>query len=255
MTPSRRTILITGGTTGIGRELVKLYSADGWRVITCARSVDALESLERQLPDVTAIPCDLADAEERRALLHHVEETTHSLDGLINNAGVQRSYTYTSGCRHAADVQLEVAVNLIAPVELGHLFAPMLSRRDGFIANITSGLAYIPKGRSPLYAGTKAGLSLYTRSVRFQAPRVRFVEVVMPLVNTQLAAGRGREKIEPHDAARQARDGIAKGRDTVWVGKARLIPLLNRVLPNTVARLMNRADDTVGRTRFRSSRN
>ncbi|RFA29392.1 hypothetical protein CAI21_10045 [Alkalilimnicola ehrlichii] len=248
MSTSSSTVLITGGTSGIGRALVELYLADGWRVITCARSIDALTALERQFSGVIGIPCDLADREERRALLHHVRESTDQLQGLINNAGIQMSYPYEAGTGHTLDIEQEIAINLTAPIDLGHLFGSLLAKQRGFIANITSALAYIPKGRSPLYAGTKAGLSLYTRSIRFQHPGVRFVEIVMPLVDTPLAAERGRDKLSPIEAAKQAQAGIASGRETVWVGKTKFIPFLNRFIPHTLTRLINKADSANVRT-------
>lgn len=244
MTSPTRHILITGGTSGIGRALVEQYHREGWRVITCARSVEALTAAEHEFPGIITVPCDLADREERHALLRHVAESVDELDGLINNAGIQMSYAYATGADRSTDIELEIAVNLTAPVDLGQLFAAMLEHRDGFIANITSGLAYIPKGRSPLYAGTKAGLAHYTRSVRLQHPRVRFIEVVMPLVDTPLTAGRGSNKLPAAEAARQVRAGIASGRETVRVGKARLLPIMNRVAPGLLRYLMNRADST-----------
>lgn len=245
MTTAIGNILITGGTSGIGRALVEQYHRDGWRVITCARSIEALNALEQEFTDIVTVPCDLADREERRALLQHVAESVDGLDGLINNAAVQMSYAYAAGADRVADVELEIAVNLAAPVALGQSFAPMLARRGGFIANVTSGLAYIPKGRSPLYAGTKAGLAQYTRSVRLQHPRVRFIEVVMPLVDTALTAGRGSNKLTAAEAARQMRAGIVSGRETVWVGKTRFLPIMNRVAPGLLKRLINR-DDSAG---------
>lgn len=240
--PVARTILITGGTSGIGRALVARYHADGWHVLTCARSIAALNQLQTQFSGITTIPCDLADSGERRALLRYVQERINGLDGLINNAGVQMSYGFASGAWHAAALDTEVAANFIAPVDLGHLFAPLLVSRTGFIANITSGLAYVPKGRSPVYAATKAALALYTRSVRYQRPEVRFVEVVMPMVDTPMTAGRGRGKLTPSEAARQTQEGIAAGQSTIWVGKARFIPLINRFFPGIFARLMNSGD-------------
>lgn len=242
MNSTIRNILITGGTSGIGRALVELYHQDGWQVFSCARSIDALNALEHDISGIVTVPCDLAEREERRILLRHVAESADGLDGLINNAGIQMNYLYASDADHAIDIESEVAVNLVAPVDLGELFAPMLIRRGGFVANITSGLAYIPKARSPLYCGTKAGLAHYTRSVRLQRPEVRFIEVVMPMVDTPMTAGRGSHKLTAIDAAYQTRKGIASGRKTVRVGKTRFLPILNRLAPGMLTRLMNRAE-------------
>jgi len=237
MNQRRRSILITGGTRGIGLALVNHYQQAGWRVITCARSRQAVA--RQGASGVEAFVCDVAAADDRR----HLVERVGRLDGLINNAAVQGSEAL-----HATTddtLEHEVRVNLIGPLALGHALLPQMNP-GGFIANVSSGLAYVPLGRSPVYCATKAGLSMYTRSARLQRPGVRLVEVVLPLVDTEMTAGRGRDKLAPEEAALQIAAGIARGDETVRVGKARLLPMMLRLAPRLMAHLLNRGEQPTG---------
>lgn len=238
MTRDEKTVFVTGGTSGIGRSLVEIYTQRGWRVLTCGRSVSSLARLEREIPGTLALPCDLSSADERAALASQVYQRVGRLDGLINNAGVQCSRVYPD--IPSGELEFEVATNLVAPLDLAHRLASLLSSPEAFVANVSSGLAYVPLGRSPIYCATKAGLSHYTRSLREQGGGPRFVEIVLPMVDTPMTAGRGKGKISPLDAATQIVSGIERGRETVWVGKSRFLPLLTRVAPALLRRMLNR---------------
>lgn len=235
-----KAILVTGGTAGIGQALVRHYYEEGWRVVTCGRDPERVMALQEALPGVRCVTADLATPEGRRALRDTVVQQVGTLDGIINNAAVQYSYHVASGEHHLHELEHELAVNLLAPIALGHLLLPSLSGTPAFIANVSSGLAYVPLHRAPVYCATKAALSHYTRSVRGQLPRVRWIEVLLPLVDTRMTAGRGRSKLSAADAARQIAAGIAHGRHTIRVGKAKLLPWLLWVAPALLARLMNR---------------
>jgi uncharacterized oxidoreductase len=239
---SAKVVLITGGTHGVGRALVEKYARAGWRVATCARREAELRALEREVPGVQGFVCDVASAEGRRQLVEEVRRRVGPLHALINNAGIQHSYPVSSAEGLEERLEEEVRINLVAPLALGHLVLDEVVSRGGFIANVSSGLAYIPKARSPVYCATKAGLSMYTRSALLQRPEVRFVEVVLPLVETRMTAGRGRGKLSPEEAAEQIHDGIASGARVVHVGKARLLPFMMRLAPGLLARVMNRED-------------
>lgn len=237
-----KVVLITGGTAGVGRALVEKYAREGWRVATCARRAEDLRALERELPGVRGFVCDLGDARARRELLAAVRRELGPLHGLINNAGLQHAYAVSAATEREAQLEEEVQVNLVAPLALGHLALAEVAASGGFIANVSSGLAYIPKARSPVYCATKAGLSMYTRSAALQRPGARLVEVVLPLVDTRMTAGRGTRKLSPAEAAEQIHQGITRGDAVVRVGQTRLLPLLLRTAPGLLTRLMNRVD-------------
>ena len=103
--------------------------------------------------------------------------------------------------------------------------------------NIGSGLGFAPKRAAPVYCATKAALAMWSRALRLQAADdgVRVVQVVLPLVDTAMTAGRGANKIDAMTAARAVARGLERDRDDIFVGKARLLPFMNRLAPGVLA--------------------
>lgn len=231
--------LITGGTSGIGRALVVRFAQAGWTVATCARREAELRRLEREVPGVRGFVCDLADRAQRERLVRDVR-ALGPLHALVNNAAIQRAYAVEGAPR--GDEELEIQVNLVGPLALGHALMPDLAASAGVLVNVSSGLAYVPLARSPVYCATKAALSMYTRSAALQRPRIRLVEAVVPLVDTPMTAGRGTRKLSADDAAAQIQAGIARGGAVIRVGATRLLPVLLRIAPALVTMLLNRPD-------------
>ena len=155
-------------------------------------------------------------------------------------AGVQHPTTIDPTL-DADALESEIAINLTAPILLSARLVPLLERgQDPMIVNVSSGLALAPKASAPVYCATKAGLSHFSRGLRFQLePRgIRVVDVVTPLVKTPMTAGR-------HDGAMEVGtfvDGLLKGlaarRDEVYVGKARFLPALLRLAPRRARSLL-----------------
>jgi short-subunit dehydrogenase involved in D-alanine esterification of teichoic acids len=113
------------------------------------------------------------------------------------------------------------------------------------VVNVTSGLALAPKMTGAVYSATKAGLRTFTKALRYQmeavwrdgGPDVRAVEAMLPLVDTPMTAGRGRRKISGSAAAREILRGLDRERDEIYVGAARALRLLHRLLPGAAERL------------------
>lgn len=241
--PKGAKVLITGGTSGIGAELVRLLRARGHPVIVLARRAGQMAPA----PGLFPVDCDLAEAAARpcglAGVMAGVLADHPDLAVLINNAGLQAALPLTDPALTAGQIMAEVAVNLTAPALLAQAVLPgMLARGRGTIVNISSGLAVFPKERTALYCAAKAGLSSLTTSLRWQveAKGLRVVEVVLPLVDTPMTAGRGRGKISAEAAARGILAGLDGGRDRIRIGKARLLPLLARLAPSLGLRMMRR---------------
>ena len=188
----------------------------------------------------TPLACDLADHDERIALCTALPE---KIDGLINNAGIQIEQDYFTNGAHDVSYLTEIALNIAAPVALTTaLLSRLVASPSPFVVNITSGLALTPKERAPVYCATKAALSSFTTGLRYQAqthcPQMTIAEAILPLVDTDMTAGRGTAKISPDQAAAEIIAGIVKGKNRIWVGKARLLPLLNRISPGFVAKML-----------------
>ena len=111
------------------------------------------------------------------------------------------------------------------------------------IVNVSSGLAIYPKTGSAVYSATKAALHSFTQSLRYQLEDtgVHVFEAIVPMVDTPMTAGRGSGKISAQECAKQMIAGIHANRDEIYIGKARLLPLLSRLAPGTAKRILKNA--------------
>lgn len=232
------TIVLTGGTSGIGAEMCDLLLAEGHRLIIVARGAAALAPH----PRLTPITCDLADARQIKAAAAQIVRDHGDAALLINNAALQYACALTDPAFDPAMMEAEVAINLLAPALLTHALLPQLRAHGqaSAIVNISSGLAFFPKQSTALYCATKAALHSFSQSLRWQLEDdgVAVIEAVLPLVDTPMTHGRGRGKISAAAAARAILVGVRSRRPEILIGKARLIPLLSRLAPALGRRIM-----------------
>lgn len=244
-----KTALITGAGRGIGRALTgQLVDAGVARIIAVGRYEEALQALAAEHPGkIVPVACDLSDSGAVAELVAEASCIAPDLSLLFNNAGIQRLTDFTTESLASVwpDLQREIAVNLAAPIALATGLLPLLrSQRQSAIVNVTTGLVLAPKMSAPVYCATKAGLSSFTRSLRYQceatAPNVRVIEALPPMVDTDMTRSRGRGKINADDCARSIIAGIVSGRHTIDVGKTRLLRLIMRISPAVGHGIMRR---------------
>ena len=183
------TILVTGGASGIGLALATRFHSAGATVAVCGRRENRLREASERLPGLITRVCNLSDRDERRALAAWAIRDLPRLNVLVNNAGIQRYPQLADGEGNWAATEEEIAVNLEAPIHLTTLLVPHLRRQQApAIVNITSGLAFAPLARAPVYSATKAALHSFTLSLRHQlaATPVEVIEIAPPAVNTDL---------------------------------------------------------------------
>lgn len=210
---SGNTILITGGSTGIGLAFAERFIAADNRVIVCGRREEVLQSAQDKLPGLITRVCDLNLEAERVALYDWVTESYPEVNVLVNNAGTQQRFNVLKA--DARDnwsyFNQEINTNLDAPFQLSLLFAPFFAQKEAAaIINVTSGLAFTPFAIAPIYSATKAALHSFTVSLRHQlsATSVEVIEVAPPAVKTDLGGSGLHVHGEPLEAFA---DGIFKG--------------------------------------------
>jgi uncharacterized oxidoreductase len=241
-----RTALVTGGARGIGRELTRQLSAKGAHVVIVGRDHQALEEMRAELGNaVTALRADLTCQEEVDRVISIVADNHGALSILINNAATQTEMDFldTEAVDRRPAVRREIALNLDAAICLSIGLLPLLRRQtQANIVNVSSGLAIAPKQASPVYCATKAGLRSFSKALRYQcaqdAPHIRIVEIIMALVDTDMTRGRGKGKISSHRAAREIVAGIERNLSEIWVAKARLLRIVNRLSPALAERML-----------------
>jgi uncharacterized oxidoreductase len=185
---SGRTILLTGGSSGIGLALAHRLVAAGNVVIATGRREGALDEVRRVLPSVVTIPSDMGSAASRTGLAAQLVARFPALDVVINNAGIQRKVDLLQP-EPWEQTREEIAINLEGPIHLTALLLPhLLARPSATLVNVSSGLAFVPLAAAPVYSATKAALHSYTLSLRHQlrGTSVEVVEVVPPAVHSNL---------------------------------------------------------------------
>lgn len=242
-----RTVLLTGATRGIGAEMLALLIEKGATVLAVARDQDALNVLEMTHPGkVHGLAADLADPVMWGAIVNWVADQHPQCDTLINNAAVMLyPELFGADTPRLPDIETEIAINLTAPISLTVAMLPVLSSAARpVICNVTSGLAIAPKTDAPVYCATKAGLRSFTKTLRYQAQdagsALQVSEAILPVVDTSLSRGDPARKMAPRDVARAILDGIAQGKDEIWIGKARALRLVHATSPRLADRIMRR---------------
>ena len=243
-----RTILITGGTSGIGFELARQLLARHNTVIVTGRDQERIAVALQRLSGLHGIVCDVTDPAAIAALHAEVTKRFPNLDVLVNNAGIMRNLDLTRE-RPLIDVTREVDVNLRGPLQMVQQFLPLLRMREqSAIINVTSGLAFVPLAISPVYSAAKAALHAYTRVLRVQLARsgVQVFELAPPAVETPLlraefeAEMKGNQGMHVEALVRYAIAKIEQGQEEIRPGLANVLQAMSRIAPQFMFRQMTR---------------
>ncbi|WP_428483514.1 SDR family oxidoreductase [Rhodopila sp.] len=242
----QRTILITGGTSGIGLELARQLLGRGNTVAVTGRDQDRLAAAAQAVPGIHTFRSDVSDQKAIAALHAAVLSRFPTLDTLINNAGIMRNLKLNEA-RDLEDVTREIEVNLSGPIRMVQQFLPHLKTRpEALIVNVSSGLAFIPFPVAPVYCAAKAGVHSFTQSLRIQlqGAGVTVVELAPPGVETPLFRGefaeetRGQKPMSVQVLARRAIAGIEAGKLEIRPGLANVLKAMSRVAPQFMLKQM-----------------
>jgi uncharacterized oxidoreductase len=185
---SSNTILITGGSNGIGFSLAERFLNTGNTVIICGRRESKLNEVKNKYPKIHTFKCDTGNEAERPELFSKVINQFPSLNVLINNAGIQRRVDLTNE-KDWKKTEEEILINFNAYIHLSILFVPhLLKQTNPVIMNVSSGLAFVPMASAPVYCATKAGVHSFTMSLRYQLSKtpIKVIEIIPPAVDTDL---------------------------------------------------------------------
>lgn len=190
MKPSGNTILLTGGGSGIGREMARRWHDLGNTVIVAGRTQARLDETAEGRADIHTLAFDAGDGADVTRFAEEALTRFPALNVLVNNAGIMR-YEEIAASRDLTDAEATIATNLLGPIRLTDaLVDHLVSRGDGAIVNVTSGLAFVPMPRTATYSATKAALHSYTVSLRARlAGKVEVIELAPPAVQTELTPG------------------------------------------------------------------
>ena len=192
---SKNKMLITGGGSGLGLGLTEKFVQEGNTVIICGRRKNVLDEAAQKFPGVITYVADLSNEQGRIALYEWIAANHPDLNVLVNNAGIQQ-WMKLSDPDFYTRAKEELITNIEAPIHLTWLFTRLSSLRT--IINVTSGLAFIPFTKVPVYSATKAFLHSFTLSIQhlLKEKNIEVIEMIPPALNTDLG-GKGIHDFAP----------------------------------------------------------
>ncbi len=237
------TILITGGTRGIGLELAKQLQALGNKILVTGRDERGLEAAKKAVPEVATYRSDVSRIEDIESLYTAVTKDHPDLNVLVNNAGVMRTINLHKE-ETLQDITREIDINLHGPIRMVAKFLPWLKKRPhAAIVNVSSGLAFVPLPTAPVYCATKAALHSYTRSLRVQLKKtnVTVFELCPPATETDLLTGssepedlKGVAVMKADAMVREAVRGMQRDKLEIRPGQSNQLRFMNRVAPEFI---------------------
>lgn len=248
------TVLITGGTSGIGLELATQLMALGNTVIVTGRDQAKLDRIKGEHSSLQTMQSDVTDPRAIASLYDRITREFPALNILINNAGVMRKINLQDSGRDLEDITREIETNLMGPVRMVTQFLPQLkSHPISAIVNVSSGLAFTPFPLSPIYCATKAGVHSFTQSLRVQLKNtnVTVFELAPPSTQTALmnAFDPAEAKLGPvmdvKKLAQHAINGLKKDHLEITPGLSNLLKLGSRFAPGLMLKASSGSVDAM----------
>ena len=250
---SGNTILITGGTSGIGLELAKQFLALDNTVIITGRDQSRLAEAKKKLPRAHAIQSDASDPDAIKLLYDQVVREFPNLNVIINNAGIMRKINLHDAGNDLLNITREIEINLKGPVWMVKQFLPHLeTKQTAAIVNISSGLAFVPLPISPIYSATKAAIHSFTQSLRIQLKNtnIRVFELAPPGTETPLFRGEftaddlgGAKGMDVQILGKRAIDGLRKDVLEIRPGLSNVLKLMSRLAPQFILKQLGKSTD------------
>lgn len=243
MKTSGNTVLITGGSAGIGLAIAQLLVDKGNHVIITGRNKERLENAASRLKNATPIVSDVTSERDAAKLAQILREDFPQLNMVINNAGQAFYYRLEKEANAFEKAAEEMLTNYLAVVNLNEKLLPLLEQRAAAaIVNVSSIVALTPGSRLPTYAASKAALHSYTQSLRHSLKHsgIKVFELMPPLVNTEFSREIGGESgIPPAQVAQEFIEAWANDAYEIHVGDTQKIYELQLSSPEAAFAAMN----------------
>jgi uncharacterized oxidoreductase len=241
MQTNKNVILITGGTSGIGLELVRQFYNLQNKLIVTSRRPENLITLKLEFPSISTIICDLGENQSVRNLVDRCLEEYPNINVIINNAGIQNNYNWTDEKEGWIKIENEIRINFTSPMQIIYGLLPLLTtKKSSAIINVSSGLAFAPKKSAAIYCATKAAIHNGTKALRYQleSSNVKVFEIIPPLVDTAMTEGRGKGKISPKQLVDEFMKNFTNDKFESNIGKTKLLRTIQRILPKVAGNIL-----------------
>ena len=238
---SGRTILITGGSAGIGLAFALKFLELGNEVIVTGRRKAVLDAVKAQHPKLHTIQSDVGDPAEIAALAERVGQHFPKLDVLMNNAGVGVAKNLKASANDLTSLMTEMEINVGGVIRTTAALIDLLTANHGTVINVSSALAFVPVPAMPIYSATKAAVHSYTQSLRFQLEDtgVEVIELMPPAVRTDMTSDfdeAGISTITTDELVKQTIAALRAGKREIRPGQSNLLAFMRRLAPSFINR-------------------
>ncbi|MDW3208373.1 MAG: SDR family NAD(P)-dependent oxidoreductase [Reichenbachiella sp.] len=236
-----KTILITGGTSGIGRVLADRLLAEGNTVIILGRNKSKLEDALRK--GFETIHCDLSNVEEIENAVIQIQRNYERLDLLFNNAGIQYNYDFMDSVIPLDKIKQEIQTNVTGQLLITQLLVPLLNNASkALIVNTTSGLGAFPKSDGLVYSSSKAALRNFTIGLRFalKSTKIKVLEFIPPVTDTEMTKGRTELKMSAKELIDYIWPQLLRERKILTVPKMRLFLWIAFLFPSIAHKILSK---------------
>jgi short-subunit dehydrogenase involved in D-alanine esterification of teichoic acids len=242
-----RTVLITGGGSGIGGGLAAAFHEKGNKVIITGRRAKVLKEMTLRYKGMEAFAMDVSVESDVQRLYKALSKKYPALDVVINNAGLMLWPDFGSGDRLNDHLFQEIDVNLKGLIRMTATFLPLLKQqKEATLINVSSGLAYVPLAPTPIYCATKAAVHSFTDSLRYQLRKtsVEVLELAPPAVKTDLGEAPGQPNRDyprmPLDRfIKETMAALGSGKKELLIGGAKFLKTGSRFFPGRAFKMLN----------------
>jgi uncharacterized oxidoreductase len=241
-----RTILITGGSGGIGLAFALKFVELGNEVIVTGRRQAVLDKVKGKHPKLHTIQSDVADPAQIASLAARVKSEFPRLDVLMNNAGIMQYKNLRAPEADLAGLTAEMNINVGGVIGMTSAFIDILTANKGTVINVSSGLAFVPLPAAPIYSATKAAIHSYTQSLRFQLEEtgVEVIELMPPAVKTEMTAAFPEGEvtvITTEELVKRSFASLKAGAVEIRPGQSKQLALMRRLAPDFINRQLWKA--------------
>ena len=226
---TNKTALITGASTGIGKELAYIHAEKGGDLIIIARSKDKLEKLQSEIEskysvNVMVIASDLSKPESPKFILDEVKKAGIEIDYLINNAGFGGIGKFHE--RKWEDDNQMINLNITALTALTRFFLPeFVKRNSGKVLNVSSTASFMPGPLQAVYFATKAYVTFFSNAIaeELHDTNVTVTNLMPGATETEFGRVSGMDKTEMFNKTAGARSVAEDGYNGMIKGKLDVI--------------------------------
>lgn len=247
MKMTNNTILITGGTSGIGYELARQLCTTNTVIIT-GRNQEKLEKVKAELKNVEIYKSNVSAPQDIVKLYDYISKTFPNLNMLMNNAGVSKKVDLQTDA-DLLDLTFEVETNLNGLMRMCVQFLPLLKQqKEAAIVNTSSILSMVPIAKSPVYCATKAAVHSFTQSLRIQlkGTNIKVFELAPPATVTPILdafSEEERKSLNAMDVTKMVNktiDGMLQDKFEIRPGLSSVVKNLNKISSSIALNMLNR---------------